>query len=92
MHMRERVSDTHTSGLQAGFVASFVSKLSDTVSSEIGKVSVLPHRVWPLVACMLICVPAVSECKEWHKTAAPDQPGWSDAHVLLWREHLQAAN
>lgn len=34
--------DCDPSALQVAFVASFVSKLSDTVSSEIGKVSVRP--------------------------------------------------
>lgn len=39
-----------------GFVASFVSKLSDTVSSEIGKVRLLPPPKCLLLPFVL-CVP-----------------------------------
>ena len=38
---RETVNATCLSSIQVGFVASLVSKLSDTVSSEIGKVGTL---------------------------------------------------
>lgn len=43
--------------VQVGFVASFVSKLSDTVSSEIGKVSVFLSRLDMLLLrfCPLRC-------------------------------------